>query len=306
MKQLKYHERSNSTLLEDYIAQKKRGYIPPEREGVPKGELIGFSGEKYYANLLLLKSGNLKTTAMRAGVSYGLLRKWRMDDKWHKCNAEHCQEYTNRFLRNVNTRAEKAKEKVDSMLRYSRETVLRPAPIHKHPEYADFSKYNELLLFDIFKELRCKLEEILLSTRVLKKSSKKDPNAESSYTLNCLLQRLIKDKIRDIPIKRKRGEDRSDCSLLIKKYFEGIEIIDTLELISYSLQPDPRVYPSEVWHIIEPITKEMKEALSNDLVTLKNKLMLRVGLFLVTENNEYTEGENHQLGAYILSQAFLV
>ncbi len=85
-----------------------------------------------------------------------------------------------------------------------------------------------------------------------------------------MLQRLIKDKIRDIP--RKRGEDRSDCSLLIKKYFEGIEIIDTLELISYSLQPDPRVYPSEVWHIIEPITKEMKEALSNDLVTLKNKL----------------------------------
>jgi hypothetical protein len=102
----------------------------------------------------------------------------------------------------------------------------------------------------------------------------------------------------------KRGEDRSDC--IIKKYFEGIEIIDTLELISYSLQPDPRVYPSEVWHIIEPITKEMKEALSNDLVTLKNKLMLRVGLFLVTENNEYAEGENHQLGAYILSQAFLV
>ena len=302
MKQLKYQERSNSTLLEDYIAQKKRGYIPPEREGVPKGELIGFSGEKYYANLLLLKSGNLKTTAMYAGVSYGLLRKWQMDDRWRKYKQDHFKEYANFFLGYVNTRAEKTREKVDSMLRYSRETVLESALIRNYSKYADFGKYNEVLLFNIFEKLRCKLEEILFSTRVLKKSSKKDPNADSSYTLNCLLQRLIKDKIKDIPIKR--GEDRSDC--IIKKYFEGIEIIDTLELISYSLQPDPRVYPSEVWHIIEPITKEMKEALSNDLVTLKNKLMLRVGLFLVTENNEYAEGENHQLGAYILSQAFLV
>ncbi len=68
-----------ATLLETYIVKKIRQYKEPSRQGTPKGDPVGFMRPKYAAALWCLYDVPLKVVAEKAGVSEGLIRKWRTE-----------------------------------------------------------------------------------------------------------------------------------------------------------------------------------------------------------------------------------
>ena len=300
MKQLKYQERSNSTLLDYYIAQKKKEYVPPEREGVPKGDPIGFSREKYSANLLLLNKGNFKTTAKDANVPYGLIRKWNMDERWRKNHDEHIQEYAKFFMAHIKTRAEKTRIETDKILQQQAgEIVLKPVANSKLAEYQDLSEYHAKLLIKIVGDLRISLESILEFTGALKKVAKKPPASKGS-TMEDIQQRMSKDGIKYISQKKTKskgshlmGEDDAKRDLLIGKYFLGMEILDTMGLIS-------DIMNKNAWQSFKTPTPET-------ILMLKNKFMLKVTLSLLSsEYQQYIEERNRRLAVYIMSQSYFL
>jgi hypothetical protein len=67
-------------VLGQFIEDRLRHYVEPERAGTPKGEPIGFSRKKFHAALLALTNVDLRKQAKHIKVSYGLLRKWRTED----------------------------------------------------------------------------------------------------------------------------------------------------------------------------------------------------------------------------------
>jgi hypothetical protein len=303
MKQLKYQKRSNSTLLDLYIAQKIKEYVPPEREGVPKGDPIGFSQEKYSANLLLLKKGNFKTTAKDANVPYGLLRKWNMDERWREYHNEHIQEYAKYFLEHVKSKAEENRIETDGILQQQAgEIVLKPIAISKFAEYQDLSEYHAALLIKIVDDLRISLESILEFTGALKKVGMKT-SASKDGTAKDIVLRMSKAGIKYVfqkKAKSKRnqlkGEDRGS-DMLIEKYFYGMEILNTLELISDVMKLPPN---TKAWQSFKTPTPE-------SILMLKNKLMLKVALSLLSgEYQQYIEERNSRLAVYIMSQAYFL
>jgi len=72
------------TLLDAFIFDSIEEYTPPERKGTPKGEEIGYNIQKFSALFNLLRNWPLKKVAAAAGVSYGVLRKWRSEEAFKK------------------------------------------------------------------------------------------------------------------------------------------------------------------------------------------------------------------------------
>lgn len=81
-------------ILEKYIDQKVSGYIEPSRKGVPKGDRIGFPRKKFHAALLELTTRKTDVIASEAGVSYGLLCKWRTERQFRDEVEKQIREFT--------------------------------------------------------------------------------------------------------------------------------------------------------------------------------------------------------------------
>jgi hypothetical protein len=71
-------------LFTTFIARRIREYQEPSREGTPRGEVVGFSRQKYLAVLCSLTSLPLQTIAKKVGVSEKLLQKWRAEPEFKK------------------------------------------------------------------------------------------------------------------------------------------------------------------------------------------------------------------------------
>lgn len=69
-------------LLSRFMDDRLKNYVAPSRKGVPRGEPIGFSEAKHKGVLLSLTSIDLDKQAEMLGVSYGLLRKWRSENRF--------------------------------------------------------------------------------------------------------------------------------------------------------------------------------------------------------------------------------
>lgn len=90
-------ETLGATLLGEFVEKNTASYIEPERKGTAKGDEIGLSKKKYEASLWNITSLKLRILAILLGISYGLLRKWRTEEKFRKMIAQHCRELAECF-----------------------------------------------------------------------------------------------------------------------------------------------------------------------------------------------------------------
>ena len=159
------------------------------------------------------------------------------------------------------------------------------------------------MLVKIVDDLRISLETILEFTGVLKKVGKKEP-ASKDCTMNDILLRMSKDGIKCISQKKTKskrrylkGDDEASGDTLIEKYFYGMEILNTLELISDAVRLPPN---TKAWRSLKTPTLET-------ILMLKSKLMLKVALSLLSgEHQQYIDEMNRRLAVYIMSQAYFL
>jgi len=66
--------------LSAFIVRHAQQYVEPERRGTKRGDPIGLSAAKYRASLMVMTRLSLRDAARAAGVSYGVLAKWKTED----------------------------------------------------------------------------------------------------------------------------------------------------------------------------------------------------------------------------------
>lgn len=99
------------TLLSEFINRKFLAYQEPQRKGTQRGEPIGLSLNKYHAALLMLYDIKLKDIAKQIRVSYGLLRKWRTEERFWKEFLTLADEFAEVFYLHIENLNRKAPEK---------------------------------------------------------------------------------------------------------------------------------------------------------------------------------------------------
>ena len=72
------------TLLEKFINKKAKSYKEPQRRGVKKGDIIGFSRKKYLAALYSITNSSQREVARFAGTSTGVVLKWRTEQAFRE------------------------------------------------------------------------------------------------------------------------------------------------------------------------------------------------------------------------------
>lgn len=138
------------TLLQEFLINRFKNYVEPQRKGTPKGDPIGFSKEKYGASLFMLYDKKQKETANIFNISYGLLRKWNTEKVFKDAVTKHCIEYAEYLLTYL-------REKNKQLLRHEDEILKKPLneiATHTRPQW----DYNE---FSDYKYYNLKLKEII-------------------------------------------------------------------------------------------------------------------------------------------------
>ena len=145
---------SRITFLDTFIIMRMKNYIPVERKHTSKEKFINFSPQKYYASLLLLKSGgySLKEIASWAKISYELLRKWRSEKEFKKLTSLHLDEFMQSFITHLQSR-------VEEQLRIEREFFKKPFlditkkqhPVLTLEEFRDIAVYDGKLCDRIYR-----------------------------------------------------------------------------------------------------------------------------------------------------------
>ena len=144
----------SKTLLGTFIKNKIKNYIPPTREGTPKGKAIGFPLNKVKASLFFLTRLTLKEIAGNAGVSYGVLRKWTTEEKFINLVHKHCSEFVSLNVKNNEDRVIKQINLEKQHLKKSfKEIAKEPRSVLNLDEYKDIGLYSDFLLKEIAKAM---------------------------------------------------------------------------------------------------------------------------------------------------------
>lgn len=86
-------------LLCEFIMEKLYSYTPPTRRGTPRGDSIGFPGDKHMAVLFSALTGvTLKKLAQQFKISYGALRNWSTEPEFKQQKLKFQDEFTERFI----------------------------------------------------------------------------------------------------------------------------------------------------------------------------------------------------------------
>lgn len=134
------------TLLEKFIFDKVKSYIEPQRKGIPKGDPIGFSKEKYKVSLYMLYGLKQKELARSLNISYGLLRKWNTEKVFKNAVKEHYIEYPEYILRYLRTQKSRMSQQYDETLQKRiNETYSYQRPRWNFEEFKDYNYYNPIL-----------------------------------------------------------------------------------------------------------------------------------------------------------------
>lgn len=195
------------TLLSRYINEQSAAYREPARRGTRRGETIGYSRKKYAAALLCLYGWEVKTTAEVAGVSYGLLRKWRTEEEFRALIDRHAEEFSNRVVRECLSLVLHAQEagfdskKLDRASRGAK--AFRTLNDNERP-FLDSADYGEELQSYLWRAVKAFTLQQREAEAV--KDSKK---AERCFLVADILMRLL------LPTERRMGDvmllrDRAD------------------------------------------------------------------------------------------------
>jgi len=103
--------KSTDSQLGSFIKEKLAGHREPIREGVPRGDLIGFSGIKYEVMLATALMGlGPKELAEEYGISYDVLRQWRAEPQFRELVERNQREFIDRFVRQLRATWDEARQ----------------------------------------------------------------------------------------------------------------------------------------------------------------------------------------------------
>ncbi len=92
---------NKNTLLSIFINGKIADYKEPQREGTPRGEMIGFSNLKYRASLLMITNLKQREISSMLEIPFGTLRNWNSEESFRDLVFMHCQEFANILVDHV-------------------------------------------------------------------------------------------------------------------------------------------------------------------------------------------------------------
>ena len=136
------------SLMDAFVIQKTKAYQKPQRKGAPRGEPKAFSAPKYEAAVYCLKRTPLREIAAAVPVSYGLLRKWRTEERFLSLLSTLRTEFVDQVvLRHLRRRAE-AQLSLDKA--YADRTIVEiaetPPPQLGWRDFRDLSLYSQDVL----------------------------------------------------------------------------------------------------------------------------------------------------------------
>jgi hypothetical protein len=154
------------TLFNRFMLLAQKEYVPPLRQGTPKGEKIGYSLQKYSALFHLMRNWPLKEVARAAGVSYGVLRKWKTEKEFMKTHHELQVKYSYMFCGHIIEQHIRVygNEVTDP---FSFKYVDDPFNFKNDPLFADIDSYGE--------PLRRLIRDFILKTLKKRKKLKGEP-----------------------------------------------------------------------------------------------------------------------------------
>jgi hypothetical protein len=140
--------------LEAFINDKVKNYIEPEKEGVPKGNEIGFSKEKHHASLLILRMDSLKEIANRVKAPYGTARNWKTDKGFKRETKRHADEFAKKFIEILDKSVSNRHKKLPSILQNTFKEI-KNLPINRKnlKELGDVRNYSKYLCTELFRKL---------------------------------------------------------------------------------------------------------------------------------------------------------
>lgn len=151
-----------NSFLQTFMARRLSSYVEPERAGTPRGEPIGFSAQKYAAVLYCLTNRPLKEIAKEIKVSYGLLRKWRTEDKFWDVFDETVTEFADTVINHLKKRADKQKELRDDYFSKSVDEMIKMYPMFLNwDEFLDIKLYFQGLVLFLFGKAKRHLEALV-------------------------------------------------------------------------------------------------------------------------------------------------
>ncbi len=101
-------------LLWEFIMEKLYSYTPPTRRGTPRGDSIGFPGDKHMAVLFSALTGvTLKKLAQQFKISYGALRNWSTEPEFKQQELKFQDEFTERFIAHMQNQYRESCKRLD-------------------------------------------------------------------------------------------------------------------------------------------------------------------------------------------------
>jgi len=136
------------TFLKNFINDKILKYVEPQRRGTPKGNPIGLSKVKYNAAALCsLTKTSVKEIANQLDVSYGLLRKWRTEDKFYEVVDELEREFCQLLVEHLKKRGEKQLQLRDEYFSKTLDEMIKTyPPFINWDEFVDIKNYSEAFM----------------------------------------------------------------------------------------------------------------------------------------------------------------
>lgn len=134
------------TLFRAYYEQKIGSHFEPQREGIKRGEKIGFSKQKFTAALLVgLAAHSLKEVAEKVEVSYGLLRQWNMDREFRDIAENTCKEFAGSVVALIKAKVEQAHTHAKEKKVYLEDILNK----EKFEELSDAKIYSDCVIREI-------------------------------------------------------------------------------------------------------------------------------------------------------------
>ena len=144
------------SLMDAFVIQKTRTYQEPQRKGTARGRPKAFSTPKFSAAVYCLKRTPLREVASAVPVSYGLLRKWRTEERFLSLLSTLSTEFVDQVvMRHLRRRAE-VQSGLDTA--YTDGTIAEvaetPPPQLGWRDFRDLSLYSQDVLGLLAERLR--------------------------------------------------------------------------------------------------------------------------------------------------------
>jgi hypothetical protein len=150
------HIKREKTLLAKFIAKKINSYVEPRTRGPSRGNIIGLSKRKYSATLFCITNIDLMQVATELNVSYGLLRKWRTEEKFKWYIMRHSEDFVDLVTDFVR---QKIEEKFDPQDKIEQSHFKVSKSIQD--DISDFNLYGKYLWNEIKRKIIKSIEECI-------------------------------------------------------------------------------------------------------------------------------------------------